>query len=165
MLYKKHGTSPSGIDALLDDRKRQDLHNKATESVLRNTFSKNVMEYYKSQESGLTGLNFKIRQMINDNASEMMQYSVMAKTKNWLKIKGFQIDPEKNEQKNIDEVFVNTFKEDKEGEGEEQFFGYERNRSKEQEQKTDKSPVLSEEDSLRKENMPAIDDYGNTRKI
>lgn len=161
-LYNKFGSSNDGIDAILDDKIRQDLHNEATESVLRNTFSPAVMKYYKSQNSGLTGLNFKIRQLINDECAEMMKHSVMANKKNfWIKIKSYQLENGELEQKDISEVDVNTFKSDKEGEGSDQNLSFKLNRNRKDmgEDSNDKSPINRERLRTDTPRAPSVDNY------
>lgn len=162
-LYNKRVS----MDDIVDDQHRQDLHNEAAESTFRNSFSKDVLKYYKNGGEVLEGLNYRIRAMINDEVAEMMKYSVMAKYKKWITIKAYDLENGSLEQENIGEVDVNSFRTDKPGEGSDQYFSFKRNRSKNDtgEKNDDKSPVLTEEDSVRKESMPAVDDYGNSRKI
>lgn len=161
-LYNKFGDK--GLDDILDDRKRQELHNIATESVIQNSFSPEVLKFYKEDKWGrLSSLNFKIRQMINDTASEVMKHTVMAKFKGWIKI-AYDLGKESTLDGTEEMELEDNFKEDKGFDVEYQDRKFQRNRDqKDTGKNNDKSPLVTQEDLIRKESQPGVDDYDNSR--
>lgn len=154
------------MDDIVDDKARQRLHDKAAESVFKNSFSRAVLDHYKNNGGGLEGLNYRIRTMINDEVAEMMKFSVGAKFKGWVKF-AFEGDFTNHEDGTQDVDSSPSFKVDKEGEGSDQYFSFKRNRNKGDtgEKNDDKSPIITQEDGIRKENQPGVDDYANSRTM